>query len=64
MQQLALLHPDVRKMLGLPNKAPVAQIERDEIVEVGEEETNESGVGRISVQNLSPKELVVVSDRF
>ncbi|KAL3520552.1 hypothetical protein ACH5RR_018701 [Cinchona calisaya] len=62
LQQLALHHPDVRKKLGLPEKVPVAKAESDDRGKIGVKETNQPGVhGGVSVQDLSPKDLVVVS---
>ena len=63
MQQLALRHTDIREKLGLPDKAAVPELDSDERAKIGVKETNQPGVhGGVSVQNLSPKDLVLVSE--
>lgn len=63
VQQLSLNHPDVRKKLGLPQKDPqLAAAHQKELGNPGEIKTDPSKNQRkISVQNLSPLELVNLS---
>ncbi|XP_071922348.1 ALBINO3-like protein 2, chloroplastic isoform X1 [Coffea arabica] len=65
LQQLALRHTDIREKLGLPDKAAVPELDSDERAKIGVKETNQPGVhGGVSVQNLSPKDLVLLSVKF
>ncbi|XP_059280464.1 ALBINO3-like protein 2, chloroplastic [Lycium ferocissimum] len=63
VQQLSLNHPDVRKKLGLPQKDPqLAAAHQKELGNPGEIKIDPSKSQRkISVQNLSPRELVNLS---
>ncbi|XP_015166185.1 ALBINO3-like protein 2, chloroplastic isoform X2 [Solanum tuberosum] len=63
IQQLSLKHPDVRKKLGLPQKDPQLEAAHPkELVNPGEIKIDPSNnQSKISVQNLSPQELVNLS---
>ncbi|WMV54189.1 hypothetical protein MTR67_047574 [Solanum verrucosum] len=63
IQQLSLKHPDVRKKLGLPQKDPQLEgAHPKELVNPGEIKIDPSkNQSKISVQNLSPQELVNLS---
>lgn len=66
IQQLSLKHPDVRKKLGLPQKDPQLEAaHQKELGNPGEIKIDPSkNQSKISVQNLSPHELVNVSNYF
>ncbi|XP_055821622.1 ALBINO3-like protein 2, chloroplastic isoform X2 [Solanum dulcamara] len=63
VQQLSLNHPDVRKKLGLPQKDPQLEaVHQKELGNSGEIKIDPSkNQSKISVQNLSPHELVNLS---
>lgn len=65
-QQLSLKHPDVRKKLGLPHKDPQSvTAHQKELGNPEEIKIDPSKKQRkVSVQNLSPHELVNVSNYF
>ncbi|KAL2535426.1 ALBINO3-like protein 3 [Forsythia ovata] len=64
IQQLCLGHPAIREKLGLPEKkASAVAPSNKEIDKIGVAETNNISTkkGKISMQNLSPEELVALS---
>lgn len=64
LQQLCLGHPNIREKLGLPVKeASAVATSNKETEKIGVAETGiiSTKGGKISVQNLSPEELVAVS---